>query len=566
MTLTIGQLTFDALNGPVSFRCLKPTTRLIERGINANVLLCLGDEHQSRNKVCNIFDPWSTEQPETPRTLSTFTPLFLRILDSLGTQQCPVDYFVEAYFPTEFLSSNMYFADEYKPWVYQVDDETVMTWVAKFHLECFAQSANVQLQCPSSNVQYHFADLRLGKTFAKLEKEHSNTIKTKAVDAAIQNFYPYATVKKTTHDTFSRDRKLRIYKQSVDMYENLLYNTFLNIQSPYRSRSNGKVATINEVSVFEILKLLYDQPEKCAQLLFDPSSRYIRKSSMLYAAIQSSVPVNIKEDVWVKWCTQLFTHYFAFVVKSDSELQQSKDKVIASIKSYGVISAELKMYAEVTGRTLNISQHRNTKIVSRYTDKKSFTPSQLMFYEDLRATLRDYREIYDTVATSMLVPFNDMFVLFSSWKTNTCTPLTLYHAGEFHCKQLAQFLIDGGLYEYATPSVEPSAKVNRCLNMNKQNYDVDAAISETFQAILQYKKYQEEYKNKQTIVYNRISVLGVKLYKQVLSGRLITHQELLKKIGDFELDLEETLDSLELQTLSNNQVFIPKEYTNKLRF
>ncbi len=290
---------------------------------------------------------------------------------------------------------------------------------------------------------------------------------------------------------------------------------------------------------------------------------------MLYAAIQASVPVNIKEDVWVKWCTQLFTHYFAFVVKSDSELQHSKEKVLESIRSYGAISAELKMYADFTGRTFNISKHRHTKIVSRYSDKKSFSPSQLKFYEDLRATLRDYREIYDTVATSMLVPFNDMFVLFSSWKTNACAPLTLYHAGEFHCKQLAQFLTDGGLYEYATPSVEPSAKVNRCLNMNKQNYDVDAAISETFQAIIHYKKYQEEHKeytNKQTIVYNRISVLGVKLYKQVLSGRLITHQELLKKISDFELDLEETLDSLELQMLSNNQVFIPKEYTNKLRF
>jgi hypothetical protein len=569
MPLKIGQLSFDKLNGPVSFRCLKPSTGLLKRGINANVLLCLGDQHHSRNKVCDLT---THDQTNPPRTLSVFTSLFLRILDSLGTQECPVQYFVEAFFPTHFLTSgnatslmeslSVYLGEEYKPWVYTVDDQTVMTWVAKFHLECFVQSDNILLQCPTSNVRYHFADLRLGQTFAKLNKQHAQSLANDAIRSVSQEFYSPVTSAilnlGKTHDTFSRDRKRHIYKHSVNMYENLLYTTILEVQSPYRSRSRGKVATINDTSIFEILRKLFDEPEECAKILFDPSSRYIRKSSMLYTAIQQSVPANYTTEVWVRWCTDIFCKYFEFVVENDTELQNSKDAVLESIATYGVMTETLEKYTDVTGRLFDMSKH--DKMVNV---QLPFSEEQTEFYRDVKKTLLKYQTAYDIIATTVLVPFNDMYTLFSSWKTGGYSPMTVYHAGEFHCEQITKFLTERGLYEFATPSVVPvDSKVNRCLDMSQQDYNVDAAILST----LSQSTFHADLKNKYRIVFNRLNVLGVKLYKQVLSGRLVLEQELSKRIKTFELTEEQAVDSLDLQPMAVKQVFIPAEYTKKLKF
>jgi hypothetical protein len=559
MPLTLGQLQFNKLNGPVSFRCLKPTTKLSQTlGRHLPILMLLGDSHYSRKNLC---------EKESKEILSVFTALFLRILDSIGTKECPVEYYLEAFFPPELLQDPWYLSAERKHWVYEVDNKTVMTWIAKYHLECFSQLSGPLLQCPTTNVQYQFSDLRLGQTFAKL----NSSDKYKSMNDAILTAETYmfaplveaaSKASSKAHKTFSRNRKKYIYEHSIDKYESLLHDTIASCHSPYRSRSSDRIPVINGVPVFQIIDLLYSNPKQCANILFDLQSRAVRKHSMLYEAIRSSLSSDFSEEKWMEWCQQIFVKYFVYVCKQDQSLAEHEKIVKKSMKTYNQVSEMLRAYTLVTGKVLSISQ--NDKIV-RKDPFEGLSEEIAHQFQKLASTIELYEKAFTSLATTMLIPFNDLFMMFSGWKPAVLSPLVVYHAGDFHCSCLTQFLIQEKLFEHATPQIELNSKTSRCLDMTNLDINVDQAVFKNLIASKQNQAYIN-LKNKRTIVYNRIQIFGEKLYKEILSGRLVTKQELTKLLQNFEVsEIKEATESLDIKTLSQ-EVFIPSEYTNKLRF
>ena len=111
MVLTLGYLEFQKVSGPTSLRVLTPTQKLkdlVEHYLP--VLVLIGDIHDRLQGLCNNV---------TDSTLAVYTPLWLRLLDSLGCDLLPVDYFVEAFFPVELLRTPYYLQDANKRFLYK---------------------------------------------------------------------------------------------------------------------------------------------------------------------------------------------------------------------------------------------------------------------------------------------------------------------------------------------------------------------------------------------------------------------------------------------------------------
>jgi len=94
----------------MSFRLLVPKSDLYLRFEKyVSPLILLGDEHSNNSNICEL---------NNSNTLSTFTVFWMRLIDSLGTKNMKVQYFIESNFPEELIDSSYYINDEFKKWLY----------------------------------------------------------------------------------------------------------------------------------------------------------------------------------------------------------------------------------------------------------------------------------------------------------------------------------------------------------------------------------------------------------------------------------------------------------------
>jgi len=89
MPLTISNIPISKLSGPLNFAILVPKQEILEKlnRTHLPVIMLLGDLHEDIdiNKMCQ----------EHKEELATFVPFWFRLLDTLASKGCSVDYFID---------------------------------------------------------------------------------------------------------------------------------------------------------------------------------------------------------------------------------------------------------------------------------------------------------------------------------------------------------------------------------------------------------------------------------------------------------------------------------------
>ncbi len=514
MSITIGNLSFKNLSGPTSFRLLVPKSDLYLRFEKyVSPLILLGDEHSNNSNICEL---------NNSNTLSTFTIFWMRLIDSLGTKNMKVQYFIESNFPEELIDSSYYINDEFKKWLYDAPKNNIMSYIPNYHNECFSK---INDKCPVKTIDFHYADLRMGIEFANIDISHREEINKKNNKKITELFIDN---KKTTQAhviKHSKIRKEKIYKYSSNDYESILYDSIYSALTLNRSILSSNVAKINGTSIIKILKLLIKNPLKCAKIIFDPTNSMLNQSKLLKSIMIFSKSCNNTNDC-ATFCLELFYDYFVYIVKHDTELQKYLVHLRIILEDYKIDTERLNkiVYHEYIRSTSLVHDRRN---IPRTTD------------EDLehKAKIKSYEETSSVIANTIMMPFNDLYVLFKTW---TLAPICVYNTGDAHCRHLSNFL--SKLYDVKIVNTYSNKvlrlineqQISRCLKFNN-DINIDQEIFQNFINQYEYlpKKYIEEYKEKFNLIQSRINLLG-KLYTKMLSGELISIKELESQCSDIE--------------------------------
>ena len=169
---------------------------------------------------------------------------------------------------------------------------------------------------------------------------------------------------------------------------------------------------------------------------------------------------------------------------------------------------------------------------------------QLQFLSDCDTALM-------IIASIMIAPFNDLYVLMSAWSSNA--PLTVYNAGNDHIINLYNFLIKNKLYTAYFPPINESHHTH-CIDFSvlKNSVDVDDLI---FQ-------YQPDDSRKR-LHELRLYVLLENVFLEMMNGRFLDEKELFA-LSSFQayvqaenITEQELLQQLDLQHISK---IVPHEY------
>jgi hypothetical protein len=539
MVLTIGNMIFDKLSGPTSLSVLQPTIKLNKLLKHFTpILVLLGDIHDTRKNICKDDDALEV--------LSTFTPLFLRILDSFCINELPLLYFVEGSFPLDLLDSPYYLRDDKKKWLIKSNGKTVMTYALKYHPECFSTNEKVKQQgCVTSNIKYYFADLRLGISFANINKIDKDMLQTKSLSTA-QKITPRIVLKSSSSKpstVHSREQRNMIYANSEDTFESIVYSTIESALSENRSFRERKVAHILDTDIRIILKLVFENPEKCSQLIFDPSNDTVKTTSLLYKAI---IGVS-NDDVTIKKLVQLFQEYFVFICENDEELLICKFKIFKAIKNYDKDTKLLKRL-----------YYQNIKI---QIDEDDLSTEQIIERKKIKKQVEEYNEACEMIATTIFMAFNEMYYLFSSWNKQQYSCMSIYHCREQHSKYLSEFLVFKGLY---TIDEVRNKKDKQCLVFQKRDLDIDSIVR-THILSSQSLAYEtkQNYLVKSFTIKQRIEILGYMNYLNMLSGEILSNDEFEDICAASNTTPKKCLEMLDMSSIS---ITLPKEFKDKVKY
>ncbi len=527
MVFTIGDLSFKEVSGPTSITVLFPKFEIFNR-INNFIppIILLGDEHSNRKSIC------------TPSldVLSTFSPFWMRLIDSIGTKKFPVQYFIEANFPTNLLSSSYYLHEDLKHWNYEVSNDNIMSYIPIYHPECFDEN---NVSCITKFTNYQYADLRLGYSVSKISLHDSHKIK-RHVLKFVKNIYPLS-LQKTKR---SYDRKELIYKETTQDYESIVYDTIENALSQHRSFDYKNVAYINGYSILDILQLIYDDPTKLSRIIFNKKSKLVQTNSKLY---------NIIKSLDIDFCIDLFQKYLVYIISVDKDIRLAKDKILSGIQKYKYHTSLLNNYGSY-----------GTKIKIKNTDYNLLY--KIEKYEKAINNIMLYNKCCKNIATTIMMPFNDLFVLFKSW---TSCQISIYNAGNDHCLYLREFLKN--YYEpiicenssqnlYKTKYNE-NANVVRCISFKDIDLNIDHLLIENLfnQMDKVPQEYNTEMKSKFKLNSERINILGRELYIEMLKGIIISPEILKEKCKD----INDCTNKLDFSTITINTA---NEYIDKLKF
>lgn len=539
MVLTIGNLNFEKLSGPISISILQPTNELSKIISHFTpTLMFVGDIHHTRKTICKDEDNMST--------LSTFTPFWLRILDSVASSELPVLYFVEGSFPIDLLDSPYYLRDDKKKWLIKSKDKTVMTYALKYHPECFSTNEKIKQQgCVTSNIKYYFADLRLGISFANINKEDKETIQARSV-ALAQKITPriLLTSQKNTNSAsdHSREQRRMIYSQSEDTFESIVYSTIESALSENRSFRTKKIAHILDTDVRIILEMIFKEPKLCAQLIFDTTNEKVQSSSLLYKAI-----IGVSDDKKIiKKLEKLFQEYFVYICEHDDELLMCKFKIFKALKNYDKDTKLLKRL-----------YYQNIKIE---VDEDDLTDEQLFEQRKNKKEIESYNQACETIATTIFMAFNEMYYLFSSWSKKQYSQLSIYHCGDQHSKYLSEFLVLKDLY---TLTEMRNKKDNQCITFQKRDLDIDSLVSSH---VLSSSKIaydtKQSYLIKKYIIKQRIKILGEVNYHNMLSGEILSNDEFEELCAVNNIPNKKCLQLLDMSSIS---ITVPSDFTQKIK-
>jgi len=465
MSIEIGQLKISEISGPTSIYFLSPEeTSTIDVPI-----LFIGDCHFSFDGMCNnppgpIVD---TNRRNNLLSVSAIDPLFFKILDTLGSNNGFIDYYIE-YFSKPTWMQDMKIAS-----LSEQHNHSVITYLPAKHFACFEKESSVEL-CFTKHIRYHFVDVRnadftynftpvtsASRVKVKSEDEWNNLYKLDKEDKKyymkdmdsleetnrtfIQSQRPQyhpnvqdlISTLKMTRRVMSKEEIERFSVEYIT-YETALHRMLDKIVPDLTVENDTHTFFGYSVKYLALLALV--APLDFIDLIFDFNDMYVQQYSLIYKQIRKIQCTNDKENYYNP-TSQVEHKYFilefcAFQYNFHLFLQQATiHELISSLQSG--ITYPVNMYAVTSPGNMD-----------------AFFEHQKVLMESTKKRLKDS---YLSIIRAIMCPILDVYFYFRSMKMygfdeedthfNKPSILKIFHAGDHHVRNIVAFLKYKGFYK-----------------------------------------------------------------------------------------------------------------------
>ena len=553
MPLTIFGYEIEKLSGPTNFALIVPTDTLLHTlGVSyVPVIMLMGDLHDDIDITLSCQD--------SKDELATYVPFWFRLLDAMASQECPIDYFIESFFHPKLLNAinnpegiPYYLNDKRKYFLFNDSDISPMNIMQNFYVNCFSTTTYGKSNCITSNIRYHFTDVRLDVTYQNVSDDDRETLyimrhllhKNLPSRDIFVEAQKYSQPTKRVYSEYFLPTMYRDKAQDFDTDEPIPTNHHATFENEYVFMLEAVLnqdfitfrACTHEFYGTEILKVLHmalTQPEAFIKYIVS-IPQFMSHSMLGKQMITNRGELHVIDVKLVHILVEYYEFCYTHIIQKNN------------------------YYTKVV-KVLQILRDNYSTFIILYTRKMKKKDKK---DESIREQIRDLEEEINDLCTNanhlitdLTIPFMDMYFLFRSWKQTSIPCLSIYNAGAIHTASLWKFLIakyyipivgtgkhmdgqnqiDTMLKHHKTPQSKPTiskvkVKRERCLLITPQVNLIDL-ISKNLQAA---PNALLAFTNKGTLMNTRLSVLGPDLLRSVLDGYPLSHQVIESKLSEYE--------------------------------
>jgi hypothetical protein len=456
--LTIGTLDFQYISSPTNFFVLEPTKKFkdLVQDDDICIHILIGDTHNSAGGQCEeIVDTSIT-------VINTSSTGWFKILDSISSDQQPIDYFVENYFPFKLLQDpDLILSKDTIQQLKKTETSSFLTFIRDNYLPCFSSINELkQKHCFTKNIRYHMVDIR------------------------------------TTSDTLNINLTTQQSVKNPIFFERYFYQTFVNF---FRSLNSNEIICVNAQNSIKvedfILIMLQNKLSECSDILFDENNLFFTKKSLIFKQISKQKGSRI---FFINFCKE----YWKYAIETLFDLHE--------------FESEKKKLIELFHHRKQLCDNTYTDFGTANSTQKEYINYAYRFNKTIRIflhiTMFPFLDLYYMLRSWKQVPIR-------SW----CSVL---NAGSMHAFLIANFLslkgyfqvrfAEGNLYEIKASKYDiirmfDSRIKERCLQVST-SVNIDTLSSN---AHIDYE-----------LINARKKFLGGQLYLKMMNGYQLTREEL----------------------------------------
>ena len=400
MSLTIGGITINNLSGPSSFGFIRPTEKFYNKLMIDSVplQLLIGDTHGSLSNICT----------ETTNSISVISNTWYNLIDSLGTKESPIDYYIETFYtPKDLnnselkeyhtLSYNLQQKGYSKEEIREYNKSTAMFYIPNNYIYCFSKNVHEEHKieknpniCPTKNIRYHFVDTRVSNTSPSSELYY----------------------------------EMEIFNSLLKIVNDISLDEYLVSGSKYKSK--------------EILLIAAEDIVKFAEIVYDTQNPHFISNSLIYKQTINFIKLRQKYSNPIKY-DNIFRSIFIEYYKS-----LKFPNILRDVLEYPELIKQYDLSTIIDNTFDNSSNNIKTKFNTVLRNLKSFI----------------------LVITA---PFLDIYYLFRMLKpVENPSKLCVLHAGSYHINRIINFLFESNYYkivDYVHWSKQTNEH-NRCIQFN----------------------------------------------------------------------------------------------------
>ena len=579
MPLYIFPFIFDQISGPNNFAILIPNKEILDlcKVDYLPIIILLGDFHEDIDitSMCN----------DSEKEIATYIPLWFRSLDMLASENCPIDYFLESFFHPKLLNESLsklepyYLHDKHSINLINEEGFSPMNMIQQLHINCFSTTTTGQNKCITSNIRYHFTDIRLDREYQNLSNEDIERVHimrhllnenlptkelftqaTTLLNEAQTNKkgYPKYFIPINKTDNQVKSSSEHEASQYHATFENVLIEALNRIINGFNINILGFLEEFYDKEILDLYIAALTNPKEFIKICCDIPE--FKTQSMLGKQMINKTTNELNQSY-----IQLLSEYNLYCHKRIL----SKNKYFNSFVEICKLINENYGLFYASGRIKLKKEEGSLRTLTESKIKKIFQTCDL-----------------DKIITDITLPLMDMYFLFRSWKQIPKPCLSIYNAGSIHTSTLYGFLtkkyynsyfgagnrIDNNITKTHVLKHQLSTEFKsivkgkleekkRCITIQK-NIDLYELI------IINLQSQQESLKSfldKKTKMLNRFNVLKFDLFKQIIEGYPISEEDYKDRINKYNnsISKNDTIIDSDSLSLGLTSIRIFDEYKSK---
>ena len=406
-----------------------------------------------------------------------------RLLDTIASNEQPIDYFIETFLPPKVLEDAEFVHVSGENTFNIPADQFVMMYIPNKHIQCFTKDKS---RCFTKHIRYHLSDIRYSEKYfqqANVASKFQGCYEQQLINKLIECVFEWSSIghkESKIGDVLASS----IFDEIVNNNLNKAYQILFALQDEfYQQTSIILKQVLKQKTTYEYTKPFLEASDTSSINYKHPL--IIRWYEFLQSYCQLHVQLLIKDQTFVYLATQCKRIY--------SEYESHKDAYVIAIQ-------------------------------------ESLEPSRIWFQ-----FRKDNLKYVQDFITQLFRPVIELYFLLRSWKV-TQTPkswLNVWNAGYEHTGNVALILQQLGYYQVKEwkdtlpPGISAKSK-NFSLTVQQQidlkNIPATRCIS--FDNVSIKMSDYNCFFAPNNIAKQRIFLLGSSLYFQVLNGKKLTQQDI----------------------------------------